>query len=407
MANLNQAVQLIRQGHKDEARRLLEPILKTNPHDIQAWFWLTETCTSQEQRLKVLEICLKINPGHPQVLRVVQALRSGSVSGQVAASSTEDIPEWAKRSSASSSSVSTLPAEPPFSVSAESAAAAGAPISAEEKSSTPVSGWDVQEQPTELVSVAAETNYQKQEGALKPAFDWEALEAQYPPPVAVAPHSAPLQQSEEQTRSAGLPFYRVWWRALSTQTVQGYAEIFDDPEAGAGRALEWIIYTGLVSGLSTPLWLMLNPDLQDLLTSQALPSLLSRMNETALLVLLGLVMAVLMPLLSAISLFLGAGIYHILAVFFGGNGTFGRTIYAQAAYWAPLSLISTLLGLIPTLGSCLTVPIGLYAIVLNLRALMAAHHLSFVRALGVLLLPGLLVFISSCLLVFLVLPRFL
>ncbi len=74
MAYLNEAVQLIRQGRKDEARRILEPILKANPQDIQAWFWYVETCATREQRIKTLEVCLKLNPGNPQALRALRAL---------------------------------------------------------------------------------------------------------------------------------------------------------------------------------------------------------------------------------------------------------------------------------------------------------------------------------------------
>ncbi len=105
MANLNEAVQLIRQGRKDEARRILEPVLKANPQDIQAWFWLVETCSTNEQRIKILEVCLKLNPGNPQALRALRALQARpgspppvpSQASQPPAPKTDEIPDWARR----------------------------------------------------------------------------------------------------------------------------------------------------------------------------------------------------------------------------------------------------------------------------------------------------------------------
>lgn len=76
MTNLNEATQLISQERKDEARHILETILQANPQDIQAWFWYVETCSTNEQRINLLEICLKANPGNLQVLRALRALQA-------------------------------------------------------------------------------------------------------------------------------------------------------------------------------------------------------------------------------------------------------------------------------------------------------------------------------------------
>lgn len=76
MTNLNEAIQLISQEREDEARHILETILQANPQDIQAWFWYAETCSTNEQRINLLEICLKANPGNLQVLRALRALQA-------------------------------------------------------------------------------------------------------------------------------------------------------------------------------------------------------------------------------------------------------------------------------------------------------------------------------------------
>lgn len=91
-------------------------------------------------------------------------------------------------------------------------------------------------------------------------------------------------------------------------------------------------------------------------------------------------------------------LYNLLAILFGGKGTFGRTVYALGTYQAPISLVISILFVIPVVGGFLATPIVLYSFVLYLRALMAAHDLSLGRALGVILLPGVLSFVLCCVL---------
>src|SRR3972149_3778546 len=76
MSSLNSAIQLIRQGRKEEARQILEPLIKTEPGNIQAWFWYVDTCATVEKRIQVLEVCQKMNPGNSQVIQALQTLRS-------------------------------------------------------------------------------------------------------------------------------------------------------------------------------------------------------------------------------------------------------------------------------------------------------------------------------------------
>ena len=50
MSSLNNAIQLIREGRKEEARKILELILRSEPGNIQAWFWYVEACSTTAQR---------------------------------------------------------------------------------------------------------------------------------------------------------------------------------------------------------------------------------------------------------------------------------------------------------------------------------------------------------------------
>ena len=116
---------------------------------------------------------------------------------------------------------------------------------------------------------------------------------------------------------------------------------------------------------------------------------------------LALVMALLTPIFSVIQLAISAGIQNFLAVLFGGNGYFGRTAYAIAAYLAPITILIAVLGIIPLVGQCLTSVVGIYIIILNVRALRAAHSISIWQALGVMLTPTIILFLFACLLILL------
>lgn len=386
MANLNEAVQLIRHGRKDDARRILEPILKANPQDIQAWLWFVETCATHEQRIRTLEICLKLNPANPQVLRALRALQSGAENPPPVTSQTpavpsapqpDETPDWARRPA-------PKPAPPPPS----------AP-------SAPALVLDEPQPEPDSIFETSSRGWQQPRGESKPAFDWDALEQASAP----AETKSPIPQEEThhrapkvQPRETSLPFYRVWWQAVSAQSVAGYAAIFDDPDAGAGRAFEWIAYTGVLTGLLAPLMFVFNPQFAELRALPEFQAVMGKISWNLLLVVMGLGMAVVTPLMGMIGLAINAWMYNLLAVIFGGKGTFSRTVYGLAAYLAPTSLLVTLLNLIPLVGSCLAAPIGIYSIILNIRAIMAAHDLPVGRALGVILLPGILFSVLCCVL---------
>lgn len=80
---LNKAIMLIKQGEKENARPILESILKKDPTNIQAWLWETEVFSALPTKIKVLEACLKQNPENPQALRALGALKKRLEPAQV------------------------------------------------------------------------------------------------------------------------------------------------------------------------------------------------------------------------------------------------------------------------------------------------------------------------------------
>lgn len=99
---------------------------------------------------------------------------------------------------------------------------------------------------------------------------------------------------------------------------------------------------------------------------------------------------------SVLGLMINGGVQFLIAKALGGGGTYTRTVYALGAYLAPLTLISMIISAIPFVN-CLSIVISIYAIVLNVRALKAAHYMDTSRAVMVIFLPGILILIVLCL----------
>lgn len=57
---LTRAIELIHAGRGQEAKIILQGIIKADLHNIPAWFWYTETCSSMKQRIHILEAARNI-----------------------------------------------------------------------------------------------------------------------------------------------------------------------------------------------------------------------------------------------------------------------------------------------------------------------------------------------------------
>jgi hypothetical protein len=361
MLSLNDAVQLIRQGRKDEARQALEPLLRAEPRNITAWFWYVEVCSTLEKRIQILEVCLKMNPGNAQVIQALQTLRNQQPSQPAFAPPPVQAPKPAV----------SQPLQPPSSYSA----------GYDEKQKSPAY-FDDTPAYSPVASNAAQGKFTGEKK--KP---WEEDNTAY---VDTSMLSSPKPAAKSYA------FYDAWIKVLTTMDIESYESVLDDPEAGAGRAFEWIAYTGIINGLIFPLSILFNPQFAQLKNMPEFNKLFGGMGTMVFVGILALVMIVLIPILSVISLAISAGIQNLLAGLFGGKGNYGRTLYALAAYAAPITILTATLGIIPLVGQCFTSIVGIYNIILNVRALRAAHSISIWQALGVMFAPALLLFIFLC-----------
>ena len=93
------------------------------------------------------------------------------------------------------------------------------------------------------------------------------------------------------------------------------------------------------------------------------------------------------------------GVYHLIAKLLGGAGSFGRFAYLNAAFSAPLGILSSLIIVVPFV-SCVAILIPFYEIFLTYLAVKTEHQLTSGKALITVLLPIFAMLAAGCCLLF-------
>ncbi len=187
-------------------------------------------------------------------------------------------------------------------------------------------------------------------------------------------------------------WFESWRMALTRPNEETFRSLADDPNGSLGRALIWIAITSAISFLITSTMQILFSGLL------AGPGLFEALEQEAGLLLPGGLMIIgvficglpMVALISSIGILIYSGIVQFTANAFGGEGTFTEMAYALASFTAPLTLISGAIGWIP-LVNCLTIPLGIYSLVLTLLAVKSVNRISWGKTIGifaVLLLVG-------------------
>ncbi len=73
---LEQAYGYLKEGKRDQARALLEPILSANPDNVDAWWLMAMIVTSPTEKLNALQNVLRIKPDHANARRVLDTLET-------------------------------------------------------------------------------------------------------------------------------------------------------------------------------------------------------------------------------------------------------------------------------------------------------------------------------------------
>ena len=90
-----------------------------------------------------------------------------------------------------------------------------------------------------------------------------------------------------------------------------------------------------------------------------------------------------------VGFYLGNGLTYLGARIFGGSGDFGTQIYLQSLVAVPIGIASGLVGLVPCVGSLVSLVLAIYGLVLSVRLIKVAHNLTTGKAVAAIFVPGL------------------
>jgi hypothetical protein len=188
------------------------------------------------------------------------------------------------------------------------------------------------------------------------------------------------------------PWYQAWIDAITKPTVAAYEALVSRAGVSTGRAALWVFLANIVGSAVTFALLAVSPELNPFAAVD--PSVAPDLSRYPLIAVCGAPVA---AVFAVAGLLIVAGISHAIARALGGAGTYPQLTYAMAAYSSPISIIGSAIAFVPVL-KCLGLPLGLYALYLNVLSIRAVHRLSWGRALlsSVAILAGVLV-IAACL----------
>jgi hypothetical protein len=195
-------------------------------------------------------------------------------------------------------------------------------------------------------------------------------------------------------------FSDVWIKALTQPSVATYEDFVSRPGVSLGRAFGWVFVCSFAASIFTFLGVILTGSLSNLPLDQS-PELAQAARLPFYMFVCGVPLS---AVFSIVGLVIVTGISQIVARVLGGTGTFTQLTYAVAAYVAPMSIVTSLLGLIPLVG-CLNALLGIYGLFLNVVAVKAVHRFDWGRAVisSAALLIVVLVLVGCIMVVFLAL----
>jgi len=349
----NSVKSLLENGYIEAAQSALEKILEANPRDMKAWTLYVKSWKSIDKQIKALELCQKYNPTNSKVQQALTNLRKKAVATPTAPipipnpRPKEETPSWMEGLRETSATPTSQNAEPAFHESAPKS-------------------WEQSSQSWESYS---SQKFDQPNRLSKEEIDRQAREY--------------VDDLVKETSAIGRPmaWYEVWITALTQPNLNAYESLRLNPYALPSRTYIWLLSAGMISGLVGVLGLALNPQYSMAVSILEQASQIENIGST-----IGAALFCLVPfsgVMFLINTAISVGVMHLIAMAFNGNGKYSEFLYLVAAFSAPLTVVSVILGLIPFVNICLVPPLSIYRVVLYVQAIKSAHGLDTIRAVGV------------------------
>jgi hypothetical protein len=151
---------------------------------------------------------------------------------------------------------------------------------------------------------------------------------------------------QQSTTGRSLSWSETWVNALTKPSEETYAEIANDPAASGTTASIWMFISALIGNLTVFLLIGAGGG--------------------------GIFNGIVFAIFTLVAFWVIIAVSQTIAKALSGTGTYTQLAYAVAAYAAPLSLVSTIISVIPGINILVWL-IGLYGLVLNVTAVKAVN----------------------------------
>ena len=194
---------------------------------------------------------------------------------------------------------------------------------------------------------------------------------------------------------------QTWINVLTHPSEATFVEEQHKPQANFTTAIIWMVITGVVAGimgwLSFTLFFGSGNGFLTMLDQMNLPrevdQQMRQMLSGGMMGMMAGGSAFSSIIMTPIFFLIGASLFYLIGRLFGGSGDLGRYAYLLASFQAPIGIIGAILGLIPVAGSCLSLILSIYGLVLTYFATKVELNLTSGRAIAVILTPVIVFFV--------------
>ena len=163
------------------------------------------------------------------------------------------------------------------------------------------------------------------------------------------PSNMPVMESKPGV--AG--WFSVWMKAVTKPSEQTFVEIIQNPDATTKTAMLWVFIAGTISGIFQAFLQAIyaftgtTPQIPGLEQFSQTPAISGDPSVILVSMLTSVCFSPVVGVISVIFFAIGTAITQWVAKLFGGLGSFDKLAYAIAAISVPVTLVSSVLVLLP------------------------------------------------------------
>ena len=207
------------------------------------------------------------------------------------------------------------------------------------------------------------------------------------------------------SESPAMSMMDTWVSAITKPNVATFTRIAAQPGATTSKALLWVFVASLVTSFVSFIAQAINGGTMASLRQFLPPEIARELPVSGApsfgfgTVICGAPVAAIFAVLGFV---IGVALIQWVAKLFGGTGSFEKLAYTFSAITVPFSIISavlTLIGIVPFIGILMGLigfVLSIYVLVLEVFAVQAVNKLDTGKAIGSVLLPGLVIFLLVC-----------